>query len=108
MVQEPSPLDGRWKRLTTFPPLDFEKTTFGHDASQFPAELELRGSRYRGTKGEDQSFIVWDVGTFTVGDAELIISLANDTLERYPLEIGDNTFTVADASGRRTTYERID
>lgn len=100
-------LQGRWRRATDPPTAtNAEAAPLGHDASQLPAEIEFQGGVYRGHKGPDQRFIAWDAGTFDLGEGELAISLANDAIASYPLELTDDSFTVVDARGNQTTYRR--
>ncbi len=100
-------LHGRWRRATEPPPAaDPEAVPLGQDASQLPAEIEFHGGVYRAYKGPDQMFIAWDAGTFDLGEDELAISLANDAIATYPLELTDDSFTVVDACGHETTYRR--
>lgn len=82
---------------------------FGHDPGLLPGEVEFRGTRYRATKAPRQTFIAWDVGTYDIENGRLSITLANDAETSYAITIaGDGeTFTVTDATGTETTYQRL-
>jgi hypothetical protein len=103
------PLEGRWRRVGAPPaPRDPESVQFGHDPGLLPGEVEFRGARYRATKAPGQTFIAWDVGTYDVEDGRLTITLANDAETSYAMTIagGGDEFTVTDATGADTTYQR--
>jgi hypothetical protein len=100
-------LAGRWYRVTDPPPAaDPQAVGFGGDASQFPAEIEFRKGTYRGYRGPEQRFTVWDAGTYSVDQGMLSISIANDAIHLYPLERSGEEFTVVDVLGQKTTYRR--
>lgn len=69
-----------------------------------PATIEFFGSRYRATKAASQGFIAWDVGTFTASGNELTLSIANDSLETYPIVLKDNEFVVTLDTGTNVRY----
>jgi len=100
-------LIGRWIRAGEPPPLsDLEAVPFGQDPAMLPGEIEFTATRFRASKAPGQGFTVWDVGSYRVGDDGLAIGLANDDTATYPIEIGDDEFTVTDQTGTRTTYRR--
>ena len=108
-VKGRSPLTGRWVRMGEVPPpLDLESVPFGQDPAMLPGEIEFSGSRFRATRAPGQGFTVWDVGSYRVDGDELSINLANDATGRYSVSVGEDEFTVTDATGTTTTYRRMD
>ncbi|HET6705338.1 MULTISPECIES: hypothetical protein [unclassified Amycolatopsis] len=104
-----SALEGRWRRVTDpDPPPGAESVSFGHDPRMFPAEIEFSGHRYAARKAPDQGFIVWDAGSYTVDGDRLTLSLANDALASYSLEIAPDTLVITGETGRPIVYQRAD
>jgi hypothetical protein len=96
-------------------PSDPETVPFGHDASWFPAELEFRepdpaaGGRagvYRGTGDDGQTFVVWDAGSWRLDADGLTLSIANDDLVTYAVDLSEDELTIHDELGGHTTYQR--
>lgn len=101
-------LVGRWAHASDRPLLsDIEAVPFGHDSAMLPGEIEFTETRFKASKAPNQGFTVWDVGSYRVEGDELVIGLANDDTAAYPLEIGEEAFTVTDRMGTKTTYHRI-
>ena len=90
-------------------PGDPESVPFGHDPGLLPGGIEFHGRRFLATKAPGQTFVAWDVGTYDVQGDRLSISLANDAGGSYPITIADtgDEFTVTDATGTETTYQRV-
>lgn len=104
-------LEGRWRRVTDpdpDPSPGAESVSFGHDPGMFPAEIEFGEHRYAARKAPGQGFIVWDAGTYTVDGDRLTLSLANDALASYSLEITPETLVITGETGRPIVYQRAD
>jgi hypothetical protein len=98
-ASEPRALHGRWRRVST-----------DACAQRYPVDLTVGpGSRYAGTRADDQGMVVWDAGTARMPDeATLTMSTASDEVVHYRLVVESaDRFTVTDPEGCAVTYERV-
>jgi len=99
-------LQGLWVRVGLPPPVVDEHIALGHDPGMLPATIEFTGSRFRATRSPGQGFSAWDVGTFDLAGDRLTISLANDAMEAYPVDIKGDEMHVTLGSGDQVRYQR--
>lgn len=91
-----SNLIGSWKR-----------TTESSCAEKYPVRVTFSTGTYRGTRGPGQGIIWWDAGIYRFeAPNTLVLSVANDELVRYRIELHGDDFDVTDAEGCRFTYRR--
>ena len=96
MLDDAMTLTGRWRKADA-PPC----------ATAYPDEIEFGDSRYAATKGRDQGFVVWDVGSVEVLDAHTVrLGTATDQRVEYHVTVDGDTLTVTDPDGCRFAYRR--
>jgi len=89
-------LEGQWSRVTVSPCAD-----------KYPASITFSAATYRGARGAGQGFIWWDAGIYRVEHPRtLTLSVANDELVPYAIDLRNDEFDVTDADGCRVTYRR--
>jgi hypothetical protein len=90
-------LRGRWHRVAG-----------GDCASAYPARLELRETRYAGTKdGDARGFIIWDAGSYRIeSDTIMMVQTANDSHELYRYRLEGDRLSFKDDAGCTFAYER--
>lgn len=87
---------GRWRRATT-----------DEVSQQYPVEITFAEATFRGTRAEDQGFILWDAGTYHLDDDGLTMSTASDELVTYPVRLDGPRLTIETPDGD-VVYERAE
>jgi len=91
-------LAGKWKKVSS-----------SKCDEAYPDQLEFfERPRYLGKKGERQSFIWWDVGSYEVIGKNLIrMSTASDEQVLYEYSLSENELRFKDSNGCEFEYQRL-